>query len=153
MVSDVCSPVQFGKEKCYYILHEPVLPVTSSPWCHDYQKQDHCDTVMSWSYRGANANWARQYCLRHQPGWHIYITYSLGSVRVRSYLPFPSAVKGMVRPTESELAVLFGIQGVPSEWAGLGAATACVCPPPSTTRERKIEFFKITIGPQEVRWY
>ena len=36
------------------------------------------------------------------------------------------AVKGMVRLTESELAVLFGVQGVPSEWAGLGAATACV---------------------------
>ena len=55
------------------------------------------------------------------------------------------AVKGMVRLTESELAVEFR--------QGLGAATACVCPPPATTREQKIEFFKITIGPQEVRWY
>ena len=43
------------------------------------------------------------------------------------------AVKGMMRLTESELAVLFGrVSG-----------TACVCPPPAT-REQKIEFFKIT---------
>ena len=72
-------------------------------------------------------------------------------VRVRSYLPFPSAVKGI----HSEAN---GIgTGCPVRNSGssvrLGAATACVCPPPSTTRERKIEFFKITIGPQEVRWY
>jgi hypothetical protein len=52
------------------------------------------------------------------------------------------AVKGMVRLTESELAVLFGVQG----GNRVCVSTAC-------HREQKIEFFKITIGPQEVRWY